>query len=153
MAKGQTPALTPAQAERYRRVVGLRAAGVTFDEIAAQLGYASRSSAKEAYDAALKRWGRDSIDELRDLEGHRLEELWRRTFRKLSQLDPDADIDVFVKLITASVRVSKRTADLHGLDAPRQLEVSGRDGGPITTDVGEILRARLAAFENAALEA
>ena len=57
MAKGQTPALTPEQAERYREVVRLRALGLTFEEIAERTGYADRSSAKNAYEAALRRYG------------------------------------------------------------------------------------------------
>ena len=53
MARGQTPALKPDVAERYRQVVQLRAGGATFEEIAERVGYAGRQSAKEAYDAAL----------------------------------------------------------------------------------------------------
>ena len=143
--KGQTPALTKDQADRYRRVVQLRTAGVTFDQIAESLGYASRSGAKEAYDAALRRWGREAVDEHRDLEDLRLEELWRRTFARIAEADGD---DEFVKLIGAAVRVSKRRADLLGLDAPRQVEVSGANGGAMRTDVGEILRERLRQLES-----
>ena len=58
MAQGQSPALSPETAERYRQVVQMRATGLTFDRIAAELGYASRSGAKEAYDTALLSWGR-----------------------------------------------------------------------------------------------
>lgn len=143
--KGQTPALTKDQADRYRRVVQLRTAGVTFDQIAESLGYASRSGAKEAYDAALRRWGREAVDEHRDLEDLRLEELWRRTFARIAEVDGD---DEFVKLVGAAVRVSKRRADLLGLDAPRQVEVSGANGGAMRTDVGEILRERLRQLES-----
>lgn len=144
--KGQTPALTKEQADRYRRVVQLRTAGVTFDQIADNLGYASRSGAKEAYDAAIRRWGREAVDEHRDLEELRLEELWRRTFTRLVEANGD---DEFVKLISAAVRVSKRRADLLGLDAPRQVELAGKDGGPVETDIGEILRQRAEALRAA----
>lgn len=144
--KGQTQALTPEQADRYRRVVQLRTAGVTFDQIAESLGYASRSGAKEAYDAALLRWGRQAVDEHRDLEDIRLEELWRRTFARIADASAD-EVDEFVKLVGAAVRVSKRRADLLGLDAPRQVEVSGQNGEAMQTDVGEILRERLRQLE------
>jgi len=145
MPKGQTPALTPEQATRYRRVVQLRTAGVTFDQIADTLGYASRSGAKEAYDAALRRWGRDTVDEHRDLEDLRLEELWRRTFARIGDADSDNE---FATLVSAAVRVSKRRSDLLGLDAPRQVEVSGANGEAMRTDVGEILRERLRQLES-----
>tara|TARA_R110000744_G_scaffold42497_2_gene95914 strand:+ start:748 stop:1194 length:447 start_codon:yes stop_codon:yes gene_type:complete len=143
MAKGQTPALTPVQAERYRQVVQLRTAGVTFEVIAERVGYGGRGAAKDAYDSALRRWGRETIDEHRDLEGARVEELWRRTFARLAALPVDADTEDFTRLVTSAVRVAKRKADLFGIDAPRQVELAGAGGGPIVTDVGEILRARL----------
>ena len=54
--------ITPEVAERYRRVVDLKKAGLTYDQIAHELGYADRSGAKRALDAAIDRWGTESID-------------------------------------------------------------------------------------------
>jgi hypothetical protein len=147
MARGQTPALTPEQAHRYREVVRLRTAGLTFDEIADRLGYGSRSGAKEAYDAALRRWGREAIDDLRTLEGERLEQLWRRVFAQIIA-DPNMAVSEMTSLVNSAVKVSARKAALFGLDAPRQVEIAGEDGGPIITDVGRILLDRLEQLEN-----
>lgn len=121
--KGQKTALTPAIAEKYREVVRLRAAGLTFDEVAQRVGYASRSSAKEAYDRAIKSWGDEAVDDLRKLEGERVEQLWRRVYGRLIAADID-DIDGFTKLLNASIRVCKRRAELLGLDAPQQVEIA-----------------------------
>lgn len=146
MARGQTPALTPDTADKYRQVVQLKAAGLTFDEIAQRVGYASRSGAKEAYDAALRWWGRESVDQLRTIEGERLEQLWRRTFAKILA-DPQMGSDELVVLVNAAVRLSARKAALFGLDAPRQVEMTGPDGGPVQTDVGALLLERLERLE------
>lgn len=149
MAKGQSPALSPDTAERYRRVVNLRAAGLTFDRIASELGYASRSGAKEAYDRALELYGREEVDGLRVLEGERIDELWRRTFQRLLEGEKEEIQTVdFVNLISAAVRLSKRRADLFGLDAPRQHTITGAGGGPleIVTDIGRILEERINAI-------
>jgi hypothetical protein len=148
MAKGQTPALTPEQAERYREVVRLRALGLTFEEIAERTGYADRSSAKNAYEAALRRYGREAVGDLRELEGFRLEELWRRLMAKFQNPD-QLTVPEFAQLVSAGVRISQRRAALYGMDAPRQVELSGVDGGPVQTDVGELLRQRLLALKDA----
>lgn len=144
MARGQTPALTPEQAERYREVVRLRTAGLKFHEIAERVGYASRSSAKEAYDAALRWWGREAVNDLRTIEGERTEELWRQVFGRI--LATPESTNEFVSLVNTAVKVSQRRAALFGLDAPRQVEISGEDGGPLRTDVGEILLERIQAL-------
>lgn len=144
MAKGQTPALTPDQAERYREVVRLRAAGLTFDEIADRVGYASRSGAKEAYDRALELYGREAVADLRELEGERLEQLWRYTFGRILN-NPDTTAE-FVALVNSAVRISNSRSSLYGLEAPKQVELSGQDGGPIETDVGRILVERIRAL-------
>lgn len=152
MARGQSPALSPETAERYRQVVQMRAAGLTFDRIAQELGYASRSGAKEAYDTALLSWGREAVDDLRVLEGERIDDLWRRTFSRLIQGDrepeteddpPRIGVNEFVNLVVTGVRISQRRADLFGLDAPKQHAITGAAGGPVQTDVGDLLIARL----------
>lgn len=145
-AKGTTPALTPEQAERYAQVLELRKVGRTFEEVAQALGYADRSGAKHAYDAAIARIGRDTAEEMRTLENERLDDLWARTYMQLLEAE---ESDEFVRLIGTLLKVSARRAGLMGLDAPRQIELAGRDGGPVETDIGEILRQRVAALDAA----
>lgn len=148
-ASGKTPALTPEQAERYRAVVQLRTAGITFDAIARQLGYSSRQGAKEAYDAALRRWGTEIADDARQLEELRLDDLWRRTYSRINSLSSDEDTsDEFTKLTQTAVRISARRAGLLGLDAPRQVEVAGPGGGPVKTDIGQLFRDKLRELES-----
>lgn len=140
MPKGQTPALTPDQADRYSRVMELRRAGLTFDQIADEVGYAGRQGAKEAYDAAIRRMVREPAEDMQTMENERLDDLWRRAY---SRLRAAATIDEFVKVESLMLNISKRRAGLMGLDAPRQVEVAGAGGGVLRTDVGEVLRERL----------
>ena len=147
MAKGQTPALKEETAEKYARVLDLRRAGLTFEMIATEVGYAGRQGAKEAYDAAIRRMGQESAADLQVLENERLDDLWRRAYGKFSSVET---MDEFVKLEQLMLRISQRRAGLLGLDAPRQVEVSGRGGGAIQTDIGEILRQRVAALDASA---
>ena len=141
MPKGQTPALKPETAARYRQVVNLKAAGLTFDEIADRVGYKSRSGAKEAYDAALRWWGNESVDQLRTVEGERLEQLWRRTFAKIVA-DPDMDSSELTALVNTAVRVSQRKSALFGMDSPERIEVEVG-----MSQVAAAARAKAAAIE------
>ena len=145
--KNATAALTPDEADRYRKVVELRRVGWTFDEIADHVGYADRSSAKRAYDAALKRWGTAAVEEVRASEGERIDQLWRRVSTAIAQLGADADPNQLAILTNSAIRISNARRQLFGMDAPRQVEISGQDGGPLRTDVGEILRERLRQLE------
>lgn len=141
MARGQTPALKPETADRYRQVVNLKAAGLTFDEIADRVGYKSRSGAKEAYDAALRWWGTESVDQLRTVEGERLEQLWRRTFAKIVA-NPEMESSELASLVNTAVRVSQRKAALFGMDSPERVEVEIG-----VTQIAEAARAKAAAIE------
>lgn len=145
--KNATVALTPDESDRYRQVVDLKRLGWTFDEIAEYVGYADRSGAKRAYDAALKRWGTAAVEDVRASEGERIDQLWRRVSTAIAQLGADADPNQLATLTNSAIRISGARRQLFGMDAPRQVELTGQDGGPLRTDVGEILRERLRKLE------
>ena len=148
--------LTPETAAKYREVLRLRVLGFTFDSIAEQVGYNSRSGAFEAYRAALKWWSTEEVSEARQFENERLERLWLSSMQQLvaaereclqEVVDKDGNVqrqstysqDVQTAIFGAG-RLSDKKRGLLGLDAPKQLEVTGLDGGPIVTDIGEVLR-------------
>ena len=137
-----TQALSVEQAERYAQVIELRRAGATFDFIAKTVGYAGRQGAKEAFDSAINRMGRDPAEEMRILENERLDDLWRRGYVKMAKKDKEDD-EQFLDHALYLLRLSQRRAGLNGLDAPRQLEVSASIDGIVETDVGELLRERI----------
>jgi|TARA_R100001230_G_C5634547_1_gene141621 hypothetical protein len=143
-------ALPVTTTEKYMKVIDLRKAGLTFDEIAEQVGYKSRSGAKEAFDAAIRYWGHESVTELRVIENERVEELWRRTYLKLQ--DPTLELSEELMLMQTALKITESKRKLHGLDAPRQLELSGRDGEEIQTDVGQLLKERLDALHDRYLQ-
>ena len=86
-------------------------------------------------DAALERWGTDSVGALRMVQNEQLDDLWRRVFAAIAQGD--------LSQIDRAIRILKRRSELWGLDAPRQHEISGPGGSSIRTDVGDVLIARL----------
>jgi hypothetical protein len=106
--------------------------GLTFDHIAEQTGYSDRSGAKRAYDCALERWAVETVEQQRIVQTERLDDLWRRVFREIARGDLDQ--------VDRALRIEKRRAELWGLDAPKQHEVTGVAGGVLRTDVGDLAR-------------
>ena len=72
--------LTPLKAEKYREVLELRCAGLSFDEIAKRTGYSGRQGAKKAYDSALKRWGIETVQQQRIIQSERLDRLFTTVY-------------------------------------------------------------------------
>jgi len=102
--------IDPTTAQRHRKVIELRIAGSTFDEIATDVGYAGRQSAKKAYDTALKRWAIESVEQQRIIQAERLDALWRVAFAAVEAGD--------LNQIGNCLRIEKRRAELWGLDQP-----------------------------------
>lgn len=122
--------------ERERQVIELRRAGCTWDDIARQIGYANRKSAHEAFNRAMRRTLHDAgVDELRALEGERLDRLQRAVWTKAMNGDLPA--------VHTVLRVMERRAKLFGLDAPIQVGVTVEHLDPASID-SEV--ARLAAM-------
>jgi hypothetical protein len=110
-------------ADRQRRAVDLRSAGATYQQIAQALGYAGTGSAWKAVHAALRRQEYESVAELRQLQGDRLDTALRAVWPRVVTGDDGA--------IATMLRIEKRRAALFGLDAPTKQEITGRDGGPL----------------------
>ena len=124
----------PATAARHRQVVELRIAGRTFDEIAVEVGYAGRQSAKKAYDTALKRWAIESVEQQRIIQAERLDALWRVAFAAVEAGD--------LNQIGNCLRIEKRRAELWGLDQPRTHHVQVEPPTPYTK-AGDMLIKKL----------
>ena len=141
---------TPEVLAKYEEVVRLRALGLSFQAIAERVGYAGRSGAKEAYSQAIKMWGSEAVDELRVVENERLDYLHRTLMARLeiASRDPDTGVTEITALVNSAINLSKRRSSLNGLDSASKHEITGIDGTALQTDVGEMLRQRLEAFEN-----
>ena len=106
-----------AEKEKAAQAVRLRKAGVTYDQIAAQLHYANRSSARRAVARLLQANTAEVVDDLRTLEDGRLDDMLRAIYGAAVQGD--------LATIDRILRISERRAKLWGLDAPTQTHVTG----------------------------
>lgn len=117
-------------AVRHDRALNLRMAGLTYRQIADQLGYASSASAHEAVQRALDRQ-RGSNDELREeyrmLHLERLERMFSQVFPYTLRRRDDAGgwLAPDEKMVAMAVRLLERQARLLDLDAPQRVAVTG----------------------------
>ena len=101
-------------AERRRKALELRKAGVGFQEIADQLGYKDASGAYRAIRAALRAIIKEPAEEVLALELARLDAM-------LAGIWLDARKGNVLK-IDRALKIMARRADLLGLDAPKRFE-------------------------------
>ncbi|MFJ4631286.1 hypothetical protein [Streptomyces sp. NPDC088847] len=99
-----------AEDTRQARALELAAAGKTYSEIAAELGYADKSGARKLVQRALAARADPSAAQLRVIQGVQLEMLMRAVWPKAMQGDTES--------VREAVRISERYSKLHGLDAP-----------------------------------
>lgn len=123
---------------RRARAVRLKLSGLTYEQIAHELGYSSAGAVRHLVVRALERVEARAVHEYRDLQHARLERvhaaLWPlvigahtptrvlpdgRTEPDPSYVDPDTRI----KAAGMILRNAERTSKLLGLDAPQRLEV------------------------------
>ncbi len=76
--------------ERRTRAVQLVSAGCSYDEVAVELGYANRSGAWKAVQAALRAREAESVDEYRLLNLQRLDALLAQVWPDAMRGDPKA---------------------------------------------------------------
>jgi len=94
--------------ERHLQALELRKAGVTYEVIATQLGYANASGARKAVVSALKATLREPAAELRELELARLDAMLLPLWRPVQAGDE--------KAVDRALRIMERRARLLGLD-------------------------------------
>ena len=109
--------------ERARQALELRIAGATFDQIAVQLGYASKAGAYLAVKAALDRVPAAEVAEYRRLNLERLNRLRLHNQPGIQAGETGA--------MHMEISIQEREAKYLGLDAPVKQELTGPDGGPI----------------------
>jgi len=150
--------------ERERQVLQLFLRGLTWVEIARQIGLTGESGARAAFDRAVKRIPAKDVELLRKLQSERLNDARRRVYSELAgrqeQL-PDPEHPGLTKTITVRptieevyagvdriVRIEIREAKLYGLDAPKKSEVMAAvTGQPISDEELDIQLARLTSAE------
>jgi len=105
-------------AARRARAVELRTTGLTYGQIAMELGYANRGTVYHVVSEALKAQTAEAVGELRSLEVERLDSLQLAMWRKAMDGDVPSAIAV-VRVIMARCR-------LLGLDGPGLLNEDPR---------------------------
>ena len=102
---------------RSRRIeaLSLRLAGLTYEQIAERLDI-SPEGARDMVNRTLDRAENQIVDEMRELEGARLDRAQAAIWTKVLEGDTKA-VDTFL-------RISQRRARLYGLDSPTAINVS-----------------------------
>lgn len=127
----------------------LRSQGLDYQEIADQLHYASKSSAYEAVQRALKATVQEPADELRHLELLRLDELARRARTVLESThyvvdkgtvviwngEPLVDDGPVLAAVDRLLKVQERRAKLLGLDSPQRVSIDAQQLGDDIKDL------------------
>lgn len=116
---------------RQAKAVALRLSGLSYEQVATEVGYYDRGAARLAVMTALKNVQAQNVEELRELEGARLDRLQAAVWRQAMQGD--------VQSVRAVIRISERRSKLLGLDAPLKVEWTGE----VDAQLGE-LRAAMA---------
>lgn len=126
-------------AERDAQAARLRAQHLTYDDIAAQLGYSSRGHAYQAVQRALIAAVREPAEELRQIELDRLDALARTCQDVLarhhvvvshgkvvagSDGTPLADDGPVMQAVDRLLKIQERRAKLLGLDTPVKADVT-----------------------------
>jgi hypothetical protein len=135
---------SPELFDKENKVLELRRAGLTWQRIAEEVGYADHTGAYAAYKRALKRTQQQPADELRFAELDRIDRLQLALWPKAMKGD-NASVNTIVRLM-------ERRARLLGLDTPIKVqnEVMVLDGGDLDERVRQfaylIAEARIAAL-------
>lgn len=113
-------------AERRKKAITLRLAGMDWQSIADQLGYSTRGAACTDVARALEvnlAEQTQAADTLREVESLRLDRLQAAAWPAAVKGD--------LKAIDTVLKVIDRRVKLQGLDMPLRAELSGPDGGPM----------------------
>lgn len=116
------------------KLLRLRAARMTYEQMATELGYADGSGARQALMRALDRHEAENARQLRDLENMALDSD-ERVLRTIIG-DTTAGHAARIRAIDARTRLSARRARLNGIDAPVQVQLSAG----VAADLADALR-------------
>lgn len=109
-------------ATRRSRAIELRLKGYTFNEIASELDIGTTQAyddVKAALALTRDRMAEDA-NELRIIEGERLEAIWKKLF---ALLERSSDVEKLAKLVQQLHRNSELRMRLYGLESSRRIEI------------------------------
>jgi len=139
--------------ERERSVVQLYIRGLTWLEIARQLGLETEGGALHVFHRAVKRMPPGDVELMRKMEGERITDMRRRIWSELAgrpdPVDPTKTIrpgpSLMMEILDRAVKVGRHEAMIFGLDEPARSDVSAtfQMAQPITDEEAAIRWARL----------
>ena len=121
---GTASAAAIERAGRERKAIALRQQGLSFDEIAGELGYGDRSGARKAVERGLSRWMRESDEELRARELERTEQILDRLWPLFDCETPD------LKALDRILKTMDHRAKITGLYGKRAAPPDTYAGAP-----------------------
>jgi hypothetical protein len=118
---------------REAKVLQLRIQGFTFEQIASEVGYQGASGAWQAYKRAKDSMIFESVDEARQLELMRLDEMMFALW--------DRAIGGDLPAVSCVLKIMDRRAKLLGLDKPEKVEVNkwDFDGADLDAEVQKLV--------------
>lgn len=125
----KTPMEAVEMTDKQTQAVALARQGKSYDEIAAALGWKTRSGAYQAVQAVLGRADYAAADGLRNSQGLEIDyynSQFRSRFDELWALGVPAT-DAACKVLDRIVRLMERRARLFGLDAPIRVDATVSD--------------------------
>ena len=125
MGESKTSARLVKATQKRLAAVEMRRDGLTYQEIADNLGYANKACAYQAVKKVMdeiRAEARHLADELVEIEVFRLDYLLQMLLPKINKGD--------VKSIRAAVKISESRRRLLGLDYETRVGKEGRNGGP-----------------------
>ena len=114
MRKDKTSVITINKREKSVRALELRKAGVSYEMIAQQLGYSNRTSAHRAVSKLLDATEKEVVNDLREMELRRLDDLFRSMY-------PTALKGNF-QAVDRCLKIMERRSKITGLDAPEKTQ-------------------------------
>jgi hypothetical protein len=126
---GKQLKVDPLVIDREVRALDLRRAGLSYQQIAKEVGWAAESSAFRAVKRALDRTLREPAEAVRNFESDRLDEWLLKLMPAIDRGEP--------RSIEVALKISERRSKLLGLDAPsrQELSVDVLDGSLIEAEV------------------
>lgn len=124
---------SPAILEKELQIIELRRAGVTWEQIAREVGFKNASGAYKMYQRAAERMVRPDLEEYRDMQLDRLERMHKAVWLRAK----DGDL----RAIEMALRIGDREAKLLGLDAPTKImaEVTVYEGQQLVEHTARII--------------
>ena len=125
----KTSPLVLRQQLKAQQALDMRLEGKEYSEIARALGYANGSGPYNAIQSLMRRYALESLSELRDVEGARLDKMLAAVWARATTGDLDA-IDTVLK-------IQQRRARLFGLDRPVRIDVDLEPRQTVILKIGD----------------